>query len=327
MKSKIIIGIHGLENKPAKEILEKWWKAAIEEGLRREGNLEKLPLIKIAYWADLLYEKPLDETITDKKNALYLDDKYIPSSQSKNPEIPKYRKRAIDFVKKNLDKVFLKKDLTPKNSFVSDAILRKYFKDLESYYTGNFEDDFSPATEARKIIRERLSKELKKYSGCEIMLIAHSMGTIISYDVLTQIVPEVPIDTFITLGSPLGLPVVKSNIAKESNLCMDGRSTFPVPPGIIRNWYNFADLQDSVAIHYDIADDFTENANGVKVTDIIISNDYTNENKERNPHNSFGYLRTPEISKVISEFITRIEKTRVQKFMEMVKTKLFRKKV
>ena len=31
---KIIIGIHGLGNKPPKETLEKWWKQAIADGLK-----------------------------------------------------------------------------------------------------------------------------------------------------------------------------------------------------------------------------------------------------------------------------------------------------
>jgi len=33
-ESKIIIGIHGLGNKPPKTILEKWWRQAIEDGLK-----------------------------------------------------------------------------------------------------------------------------------------------------------------------------------------------------------------------------------------------------------------------------------------------------
>ncbi len=35
MSDGIIIGIHGLLNKPAKELLEPWWLEAIEEGLDR----------------------------------------------------------------------------------------------------------------------------------------------------------------------------------------------------------------------------------------------------------------------------------------------------
>ena len=37
--AKVIIGIHGLGNKPPKDILEKWWKLSIEEGFKKMYNL------------------------------------------------------------------------------------------------------------------------------------------------------------------------------------------------------------------------------------------------------------------------------------------------
>ena len=40
------------------------------------------------------------------------------------------------------------------------------------------------------------------------MLIAHSMGSIIGFDVLTFLATDIKINTFITIGSPLGLPVI-----------------------------------------------------------------------------------------------------------------------
>ena len=53
------------------------------------------------------------------------------------------------------------------------------------------------------------------------MLIGHSMGSIIAYDVLRIVgrqTPLVPVDHFITIGSPLGLPHVKTKIYEENDL-------------------------------------------------------------------------------------------------------------
>ena len=36
--AKIIIGIHGLSNKPAEPTLTAWWLAAINDGLRGAGG-------------------------------------------------------------------------------------------------------------------------------------------------------------------------------------------------------------------------------------------------------------------------------------------------
>ena len=61
-------------------------------------------------------------------------------------------------------------------------------------------------------ICSQLANALKKHRRKKILLIGHSMGSIIAYDVLTQYATMVPVDTFVTIGSPLGIPVIKSKI-------------------------------------------------------------------------------------------------------------------
>jgi hypothetical protein len=41
------------------------------------------------------------------------------------------------------------------------------------------------------------------------------MGSIIAYDVLTHMLPKSRIHTFVTIGSPLGMPIVISKIVTE----------------------------------------------------------------------------------------------------------------
>ena len=75
------------------------------------------------------------------------------------------------------------------------------------------------------------------------------------------------------------------------------------PPGIYKNWYNFSDITDKVAFNYTLAEDFSENSNGIAPIDFLVENDYEIEG-EHNPHKSYGYLRTADFAKVLNGFIT-----------------------
>ncbi len=43
---------------------------------------------------------------------------------------------------------------------------------------------------------------------------------------------------------------------------------------------------------------------GVPVEDDLVLNDYTSSKGKRNHHKSYGYLRTPELSEHIHDFLT-----------------------
>jgi len=302
--SKIIIGIHGLGNKPSKKTLEEWWIKSILEGLEGIDRNKFKFNFELIYWADVLFEKPLDETIIDREDPYYLEEKYNPAPVNFNPKHHRIREKILGFLEKQMDKIFLNDDLSINYSFISDIIIHKYFRELEIYYTEECYDSENIKCAARDIIRKRALEVIKKYKKQEIMLIAHSMGSIVAYDVLTFILPEIKIDTFVTMGSPLGLPIIMSKIASEQNMKLHMKEKLKTPPGVKRNWYNFSDLEDKVAMNYNLGDDYNENASGVKATDIIVNNDYE-INGERNPHKSYGYLRTPEFSEVLYDFLIR----------------------
>ena len=58
--SKVIVGIHGLANKPEKEVLEDWWRKALDEGLEKNcGVVGAQYDYVMVYWADLLYKHPI----------------------------------------------------------------------------------------------------------------------------------------------------------------------------------------------------------------------------------------------------------------------------
>ena len=299
---QIIIGLHGLGNKPPKKLLKKWWKDAMKEGLSNAGLKVKLPRFELIYWADILYDKPMDIKITDKNNPLFLSEGYIKGENIPAEKFSKTRQKVLSFIEGSVSRIFMNDDYSPKLSGITDSLLKKYFSDLHVYY--NSGSSVSPATEhnAKHLIRERASKIIKKYRKYDIFFVTHSMGSIIAFDILKFIIPEIKINTFVTIGSPLGLPVVLSRIAAENKLSGNENSGMCTPPGIYNRWYNFSDPRDRVAFDFMLADDFCENSSGIKPLDFIVSNNYRVDG-EKNPHKSYGYLRTPEFAAVLEEFI------------------------
>jgi len=296
--AKVIIGIHGLGNKPPKQQLEQWWKLAMEEGLKNNNYTTTIPQFELVYWADILYDKPLTEN--DPANPYFLDETYTKAPENNLHESHNLRKKFVGFIGKQLNKIFLNEDFSMNYSAITDTLVSRYFKELEMYYS---EINIGNGRKVRDLIRERLLAVLKKYRKKEIMLISHSMGSIIAFDVLTFLVPQLKINTFVTIGSPLGLPIVVGKIAAEQKRRYNGENHMITPPGVVKNWFNFSDILDKVAFNYALADDFSANSNGIKPTDFLVENDYK-MNGEPNPHKSYGYLRTPEFSKVLNDFLT-----------------------
>jgi len=282
--SYVIIGIHGLANKPKKETLRKWWSAALQEGLQRnEGRTAGDIELDLLYWADWGYSKP----VPNAKN----DEPYTKAA-GQGP-LPRYRDTVWDELRGEaqdwLD--------TPldwfKRSFgvgkFADTVLKSKLKDLGRYYNEK---------PKRELLRSRLEERILEHREKRIMLIAHSMGSIIAYDVLRLLGrthPMLSVDHFITIGSPLGLPHVKYKIWEENDLVRT--------PSIVRRWTNLADRRDPVAADTQLAGDFEQNDRGVKLQDDLVLNTYRSPGEKENFHKSYGYLRTPELSALVRSFI------------------------
>ena len=74
------------------------------------------------------------------------------------------------------------------------------------------------------------------------------MGSIVAYDVMTRSASDVVVDTWITAGSPLGLPIVISKIVSEQKKRLETIREVQTPDNVTSAWLNFSDLEDRVAI-------------------------------------------------------------------------------
>ncbi len=281
--TKIIIGIHGLNKKPEPEVLWDGWKSSIDEGLRVNcKNLKNPTPFAGVFW---------DNEMRTERDPN--PDRYRPAHEG---AIKTYDEGFSDLLRqfgesllgKTVD--FFKRRYDVND--VADFALEKIdgLEDLSRYY-----EDSS----VNKKLTEKLIQAVLDYKDKKILLIAHSMGSIVAYDALRNLGnldAQIRIDHLVTIGSPLGLPHVRAkNMKKYSELRT---------PSCVRRWTNMADKRDPVAMDEHLADDYKANAAGVRVNDELVYNDWVvSEKKPGMHHKSYGYLRTPEISRLINEFI------------------------
>jgi len=213
--ANVIIGIHGLGNKPPELLLEKWWKLAMIEGLKTGHYSTGIPEFELSYWSDILYGRPLNPDEFDRDSPCFIEEKYVKAPEYFPVESFDSRKKIVSYLGRQMNRILLNDDLTLNYSFISDAIISRYFRDLEEYYSETLVESAEGKRRINELIRERLRDKLEEHRNDNIMLISHSMGSIIAFDVLTFLVPDIGINTFVTMGSPLGLPVVISKIAAE----------------------------------------------------------------------------------------------------------------
>ncbi len=301
---KIIIGIHGLGNKPPKYLLEEWWRLAINEGLKKIKSHFVQYDFELVYWADSLHPDPLNPYEDDENSKLYLSERYEPATKTKKVKSNGFKENFINFFKKQRDKILFNETLHVKFPFLTDLIIKHFFKDLDIYLTQKCVEENKSDCLAKDIIRDNLADILQKHKEKEILLIAHSMGTIVAYEVLIDVEDEVKIDSLITIGSPLGVPFIFEKLKNDKSVVPGEKSKLRTPDNILTEWKNLADLDDKIARSADMSKLFKRNSHNIAPVMEVVENDYESEGIE-NPHKSYGYLRTPEVAQIIDDFLIR----------------------
>jgi len=155
-------------------------------------------------------------------------------------------------------------------------------------------------------VRERLKVPLREMlaRGERILVVGHSMGSVIAYDVLWELWHvegrRERIDAFLSLGSPLGMYFTQRRLlgARER-----GARRYP---GNIRRWFNVTAEGDLTALDPTIADDFAPMLAYGQIEKIVdvdsgIFNYFCND-EGLNVHRSYGYLVNPRVGEVIAKW-------------------------
>jgi hypothetical protein len=143
-------------------------------------------------------------------------------------------------------------------------IVGKFASDVVDYLYGPYKDAM------RAPVREALLK-----NPTPNVIVAHSLGTIILYDVLSEpALAGLKVNLLITVGCPLGIGNVQNRLRDRA-----GRPN-PVPKSLTA-WSNFADRFDPVALEATLSDEF-QPKNFAKDEEV--------NNPARNNHDLTGYL-------------------------------------
>ncbi len=165
-----------------------------------------------------------------------------------------------------------------------------------------FDNKQNIAYEIRELVKNALRPMLT--DGDKVLLIGHSLGSVIAYDSLWELshLEHLPgkIDLFLTMGSPLGMNYVQHRLMGYSQT---GERRYPAN---IRRWVNISSIGDLTALDRIFADDFAPML-ALGVIDSIVDhcegiyNFYRNE-QGLNCHRSYGYLVNPAVGKIIADW-------------------------
>jgi hypothetical protein len=154
-------------------------------------------------------------------------------------------------------------------------------------------------------VRELVKAPLRQWlaAGERVLLIGHSMGSVIAYDSLAELTHErLPgkIDLFLTLGSPLGMRFVQARLLGQDRR---GAERYP---GNIRRWINIAAQGDLAALDNTLHDDFAPMPKLDLIESITDVNggifNYFRNDQGLNVHRSYGYLVNPRVGEVIASW-------------------------
>lgn len=300
--------IHGIANKPSAEVLLDQWRIALldNDGVDLDARGASSSMV---YWADLLYAEPLPESVAQSHEALEVDGA-VAGEDADMSWLAEVDPDEAAFVASVGTKVGMANvaaapteaadvvdpdsplEAIPLPEFVKARLMRIFLRDVHHYlYDAESRPRPGESYRIRSTIRGRTIEALRTGAGepGPHVVVAHSMGTVIAYDVLTGEDDAPGVDALVTLGSPLGLSDVQRRLAPPWTR-RDGWPTKRLGAG---SWTNVADRLDPVCgFDAAIGPDFRRG--GVaRVLDVSV----TNEGRWR--HSIVKYLRQQPVRQAL----------------------------
>ncbi|MDM0053614.1 hypothetical protein [Variovorax sp. J22R115] len=276
MRKYAVVFVHGLAKKPPPEKLDEIWRWGLERSNapapfdgKNPGinlNTKGVPAV-FNYYADVFYAKEyqtaFDSYYESESNAVVKEENLksvagdlatpIPANPQESSFLREFERKMrmaptpeepadIEDAPAAQEAAQLEiASWLPRA--VKGAIIKKAA--MEAYYF-LFDKEYVRPQDGKKFkvreeLRNRLLANLRDASeqGEKLVLVTHSMGTMVAYDVLRNC-PDCPaVDTLFTLGSPLGVTEVQELLVAK------GKDEVDFPP-LLGRWINVYDPLDPV---------------------------------------------------------------------------------
>ncbi|MFC9232099.1 alpha/beta fold hydrolase [Streptomyces decoyicus] len=295
-----VVYVHGNGNKVRSELLKSQWDTALFGRDMAEAS-------RMAYWAPVRYPQPLPDFRTDPLSGRpELTEEMPARPEGAGAEPPE------EFVARTLEEARLEagdtglearagadegaladwlRDMTyladtlalsgepdepgaelplealplprPGRTALFRLLVKHAFKDVHAYFFGG----------AGPAMRSVVKEQLDGLDGGPLVVVGHSLGTIIAYEVLMEQAREV--ELLVTVGSPLAIAEVQDHLARP-----------PAVPAGVAAWRNASDLRDLVALDHTLRPEYAPEE---RVTDLLVTNDSSNH------HGISEYLAQHEV--------------------------------
>jgi len=167
----------------------------------------------------------------------------------------------------------------PLRRWITRKLTRAFARDVYDFL-------FMPAR--RALMRRSLIDRLASGGG-PFVIIAHSQGTMVAYDVLSEM-KDLDVPLFITIGSPLGIQEVQDQLKKLTE-----QKKLAVP-ACVRRWLNVFDDADPVAADEKLSNDYLPKG-------MIEDVEARNLDAPAHPHSGTGYLRTDPVRHAVRDAV------------------------
>ena len=165
--------------------------------------------------------------------------------------------------------------------WITRKLTRAFIRDVHDYL-------FVP--QRRALMRESLLERMQPGGG-PFIVIGHSQGSMIAFDVLSDLDPnKYRVPLFVTIGSPLGITEVQDQV---KILLRKSRLTVP---RCVQRWLNVCDPGDPVAADSTLRDDFS---GGSVIEDV----EAVNLDSPAHPHSGSGYLRLDVVRRAVRDAV------------------------
>ncbi len=292
---KIIIFVPGKNPKPPAKAHREQLLRCLLHGIRRidpqaASDIEEQDSFSMVAWSHLLYD-----TQRDINEDIQWIDRLLAQQTHNENDVQDARPARYRLAKA----MYVLGDHVPwLIPLIPDPRVKASIRDTEIY----FRNHGNLGCHIRDLQKHPLRSAAA--NNDRVLLIGHSMGSIIAYDALWELDHlegfKQCVDCLLTIGSPLGMNYVQRRLIGHSQT---GNSIYP---GNIGRWINIASRGDLVALDPSLANDFDGMISQNHTTSITDINkdvyNYYRDSKGINVHKSYGYLVNPHVARAIANW-------------------------